>query len=154
MDTYDSRPPTKRAVRCLRCTISVSLPALPLIIEKNTSANLARTERHQCPRFSHYRLCLPGCVLRSANQRPYRRHRMLALLCFRVFYPLANLGGSRCRNTDVDDPTLSFIYGCTQIGDDHPRCCSAAGISAGGVTPALFATQVVQRHVGFSNTRT
>lgn len=41
----------------------------------------------------------------------------------------------------------------TQIGDDHARCCTVAGTSAGRSTPASLASAVVQRQLGFSNTR-
>ena len=45
-------------------------------------------------------------------------------------------------------------WGRVQIGDDQPRCCTVVGRSSGGSIPALLASDVVQRQLGFSSTRT
>ena len=45
-------------------------------------------------------------------------------------------------------------HGEYQIGDDHARSWIVRGSPSGGFSPARIASHVVQRQVGFSNTRT
>ena len=152
------------AFRLIRCQSSISHAEhqAAVVLAKSSAAKLPEL----CFGISHIRQQLRN--IRRANDLPHCAGSVVnlrwAYLRSHSYFSL-NLLASASNSVSAEAGLWTPIElsvtslgiwdqrDADQMGEDQPRSCTVAGTSLGSSTPPLLASTVVQRHVGFSNTR-